>query len=126
MTAPRHVYGTADVAKALGVSRPAVTNWRARGLEIPPPDHVTVDGRAFWYDLAPWHEWHAARARAAARVAVDRAAEAADRANMAAARARDAADSADRAARYAADLDAKAQLAELAARNAASSKDTPT
>lgn len=63
------LHGTADVAEALGVSRAAVSNWKRRGVDIPAPDHVTVDGRAYWRDLAPWHTWHAARRAAAAEAA---------------------------------------------------------
>lgn len=69
MSAGKTFYGPADVAEALGVSRPAVSNWKRRGVDIPPPDYVAPDGATYWTDLGPWHEWHAARRAAAAEAA---------------------------------------------------------
>lgn len=118
MSARETFYGPAAVAEALGVTRPMVTNWHRRGLDVPPPDHVTVDGRKFWTDLAPWHAWHVAHELDRAATARRRATDAAARAARAADAAARAADAAARAAEHAAELDARAQVAQLAARRA--------
>lgn len=54
---PVVLYGSADVAKALGVTRATVSNWLYRRDDWPLPTHTTPRGVLFWDDLAPWHEW---------------------------------------------------------------------
>ena len=82
-TEPTRIYGMADVADLLGVSRAAASNYRRRHDDTPAPDLVTTEGRVYWFDLAEWHTWDArrnaaevARAERAAELARRRAAEA--------------------------------------------------
>lgn len=58
-TGPITVYGSADVATALAVSRATVSNWLARYIDTPPPAYVTPDGRKFWDDAGvdAWRVW---------------------------------------------------------------------
>jgi hypothetical protein len=53
------IYGPADVAETLGVTRAAVTNWLARYDDWPEADFITLDGRLFWTSLVGWQLWHA-------------------------------------------------------------------
>jgi hypothetical protein len=52
------IYGSADIADALGVTKSAASNWLARRNDWPTPDYQTPDGRLFWSDLRAWHTWH--------------------------------------------------------------------
>lgn len=43
------LYTTGDIAKVLGVSRPTVSNWVARGYDgLPEPAMKTVGGLGLW------------------------------------------------------------------------------
>lgn len=55
------IYALHDIASSLGVTRPAVTNWKARYDDTPQADMVTTDGREFWSDMTPWFIWYATR-----------------------------------------------------------------
>ena len=85
---PMRIYGAADVADALGVTRAAVSNWRRRRADAPAPDYVDGAGVAYWSDLATWRAWYAPILAERAEAAERRAAEAAGRAEDAAALAR--------------------------------------
>lgn len=59
------IYGAADIAAALSVTRAAVSNWLIRDLDTPTPQFMTIDGRVFWDDagLAEWVRWERNRKR---------------------------------------------------------------
>lgn len=61
----RTIYGSADVANALGVARNVVSNHLKRHADTPPAAFETPDGRKFWNDagIASWRVWHARIAR---------------------------------------------------------------
>lgn len=62
MTQPRTIYGPADVATELNLSRANVSNYlsdRYGDTGTPAPTFVTTDGRKFWDDkgLRAWRRW---------------------------------------------------------------------
>lgn len=60
---PVVLYGYADIARALGVTRSAVTQWHTRdNVEPPPaPHYVTTNGSPYWESLEEWHQWNERR-----------------------------------------------------------------
>ena len=63
------IYGAADVAQLLRVTRAAVTNYRVRHADTPAAQYVTPDGRAYWSadGMRAWQAWHEARNTSATR-----------------------------------------------------------
>ncbi|WAA19863.1 hypothetical protein SEA_KABOCHA_77 [Gordonia phage Kabocha] len=59
----KRLYGYADIARALGVTRPSVTQWHTRdNVEPPPAPHfVTTTGAPYWESLDEWFEWNERR-----------------------------------------------------------------
>lgn len=57
------IFGTADVAVALGVTRSAVSNYLARYDDTPSAQYKTPDGRLYWsaVGVARWLAWRDSR-----------------------------------------------------------------
>jgi hypothetical protein len=57
------IYGTADIATLLGVTRAAIGNYKARHADTPPAQFSTLDGREFWSvaGMRAWLFWQASR-----------------------------------------------------------------
>jgi hypothetical protein len=57
------IFGNADIAVALGVTRPAFSNWLSRHKDtVPVPFATTPDGRLYW-DMDGLREWMAWKER---------------------------------------------------------------
>lgn len=59
MSQQRIIYSTADVARLLGVTPSAVSNYIARHDDIPPAPFAAGDGRLFWDKggMRAWLRW---------------------------------------------------------------------
>lgn len=59
---PVQVFGSADVAIALDVTRSAVSMWLKRYDDTPTPLAITTDERLYWDadGLREWHRWRQA------------------------------------------------------------------
>lgn len=57
------IYGCADVAQLLRVTRAAISNYRARFTDTPEPAWLTTDGRPYWDQsgMREWQRWQANR-----------------------------------------------------------------
>lgn len=55
----KRIYGCADIARYLGVTKAAVSNNLKRFSDTPRPDYVTPDGRMYWdrTGLTQWQHW---------------------------------------------------------------------
>lgn len=57
---PQPVYGSADIASTLGVSRATFSNWLNRYTDTPTPSYITTHGVAYYSlaDTLRWKGWH--------------------------------------------------------------------
>ncbi len=57
------IYGRADIARELGVTAPAVSNYIRRFNDWPPATYETPDGVMYWdtQGLVKWRRWSEAR-----------------------------------------------------------------
>lgn len=65
MKGPTTVYGSGDVADALGMSAQQLSNCLRTYVDTPPANYVTPSGRQFWnaVGMKRWRAWDDARTK---------------------------------------------------------------